>query len=99
MRLEVTSQELAGDLRFPDPGSGAPWQVSLARVDLAPLLPPAGPRDAPPAPPAQGGLAVMACVPEEGRCRLERAGGFIRADVERLARHLGWQLAVDSPPA
>ena len=58
-RLEVTSQELAGDLAPPAPGSGAPWQVSLARVDLAPLLPPASPRDTPPAPPAEGGLARL----------------------------------------
>ena len=59
LRLEVTSQELAGDLRFPDPGSGAPWQVSLARADLAPLLPPAGPRDTPPPLPSQGALARL----------------------------------------
>jgi uncharacterized protein (TIGR02099 family) len=58
-RLDVTSRELAGDLVPPVPGSGAPWQVSLTRVDLEPLLPPAGVRDTPPPPPAQGGLARL----------------------------------------
>jgi uncharacterized protein (TIGR02099 family) len=47
---EVESRELAGSLGFPAAGSDAPVAISLARLDLAALLP-SGDRESPPTSP------------------------------------------------
>ncbi|MGE5153312.1 MAG: YhdP family protein, partial [Bdellovibrio bacteriovorus] len=52
-RVELESQELAGDLGLPAPGSEAPVAINLAWLDLAALLPP-GDGDRPASAPAAG---------------------------------------------